>query len=320
MSGLEALTRPVRVCVYSPGARQATEDPAATTPELRSRLAEQHERHEVAWIPDTTPPACSDHNRALELARQATGVTGGRVRPLLRDTIEEALDRFLAEQRKFLPEETLEEYNSIIKFLQYTLNNYGPIDLFDEDEKRLLEDASANPESKTFCQTFGPKKIPGAIGMFLGYYIPRTLGTNAENPDGVGPVMRRLANWLIIQSYGIPAVDVQHMLEHVEEFASAQRLRRRWNLLREPDLEFDESEIEDSFAGSLRIRAVEPGVIQFEEPYEDRDWGNPLSNFSLTVTVPHEISELAKPGWEMHVEAILVKGAWITSETGDIYI
>ncbi|WFE59534.1 hypothetical protein [Micromonospora sp. WMMD712] len=320
VNGLEALTRPVQVCVHSPGACQAIEEPPTATPELLSRLAEQHERHDVAWIPDAAPSNHSDHDRARQLARRDKRVTADQIKPLLRHTIEEALDNFLAEQRKFLSEDTLENYESVLGFFRYSLNEYGQMDLFEEDEKRLFEDNYARPGGKTFCQIFGPERIPGAMGIFLSFYSTRKCIMPQGNLNAAGPAARRLANWLGIQSYGIPAVDVRRMLEDAEEFASAQRFRRKWNDLCEAGLEFDEPEVEENFAGSLRIGAVEPGVIHFEERYEDREQEDLSSALSLSVSVPREISDLARPGWGIYLEAILVEDRWLASEIGNIHL
>lgn len=318
VSGLEALTRRVRVCVHSPGARPASGEPAEADPELLSRLAAQRERHDVVWATDAEPPNRRDHDRARELAARDDEAARERIESPRRDSLEEALDKFLAEQREHLSEDTFEDYETVIDLLRGSLNNYGAQDL-QGDERRRFEDAyERHDDGGAFCRVFGPEKIPENIGEFLGYSMARKVITTQAVLQATGPTVSSLGHWLTTRDYGITAADVEHMLEYADDAAddlpAAEKLRRRWNDLCDAGFVFesDELEVQETVEDVLYVSAVEPGLIRFADHSEGRA-------VHIDVAVPEEISDLAKRGWEMYVEGALIEGEWQVSMIGTVY-
>ena len=73
-----------------------------------------------------------------------------------------------------------------------------------------------------------------------------------------------------------------------------------------PDINPDEVAEQDWVEDYLQISDVEPGKIWFEGGIGP-------------ITVPRKASDLARPGWSMHITAARVAGAWHLLEIGFVY-
>ncbi|TYK51061.1 hypothetical protein [Actinomadura decatromicini] len=293
---------------------RTADEPAEASSEALSRVASRSDRHNVIRAPDAEPPERGDHVRAPELTRHNQKAVRERIEDPRQDTIEQALEKFLAEQKKHLSTRTFTDYEEVVSLLRASLNNYGYQDL-DGDERRRFDDAyDQHRDGGAFCRTFGPEKIPENIGEFLGYFMARKVITTRRVLRATGPAVRRLGQWLAARDYAITAPDLEHMLEAADEAATdlpaAEELRRAWNDLRDTEPEIDEAEVEDTVEDVLFVRAVEPGLIHFADHSEDR---------VIEIPVPREISDLVKTGWEIYVEAALVDGEWRVSLIGTVY-
>ncbi|MCX4472203.1 hypothetical protein OOK41_18140 [Micromonospora sp. NBC_01655] len=313
VNGLEALTRPVRVIVYAPNAEPEIKASSKVNPALLSRLAAQCERHEVVWAPPDEPLNDDDNKRALELATREEAAAKERAMSLRGDNIVEALDKFLAEQRERRSKRAFANYRSVIELLLGCLNWRGYESLTDNSRQLYGAYDESREGGGGFCRLYGPEEIPGNIGGFLGSYVPKAILSQAAR-RAAGPVVRELGYWLTTRDYGITTADVQPMLEHADAAAyalpAAEKVQRRWNELCDAEREFGESEVEDAVEDFLFVSAVEPGLVRFAAYSPDR---------LIDVSVPQEISDLVKPGWEMYVEAALVEGEWCVSMIGTIY-
>jgi hypothetical protein len=95
-------------------------------------------------------------------------------------TIDEALDAFLADQRKRLSAKTLRNYENVVSLLRSSLNGYAYQSLAGLEEKRWRE-AFDGGDEEAFTRLFGPEKIVENLGEFLGYFMVRNRCTREEH-------------------------------------------------------------------------------------------------------------------------------------------
>jgi hypothetical protein len=79
-------------------------------------------------------------------------------------TIDEVLDEFLAEQEDRWSRATFEKYETVVGLLKRYMQSYFP---GHDGESEAVRKAGG-----TYCGTYGPKDIGGALSMFLGYFMP----------------------------------------------------------------------------------------------------------------------------------------------------
>ena len=94
-------------------------------------------------------------------------------------TIDEVLDRFLAEQREHLSDKTFHRYDEVVQLLRHSLDGYAYSSL-DDRERRRWEAEFESREDGAFCRLFGPEKIPEHVGAFLGYFMVRKVFAGQE--------------------------------------------------------------------------------------------------------------------------------------------
>jgi len=82
-------------------------------------------------------------------------------------TIDEALDRFLADQRERTSDKTFRRYQDVVQLLRHSLDGYAYSWLDENERQRWEKELEANEEG-AFCRLFGPEKIPEHLGAFLG--------------------------------------------------------------------------------------------------------------------------------------------------------
>ena len=85
-------------------------------------------------------------------------------------TIDETLDRFLADQRERLSEKTFRRYEDVVRLLRHSLDGYA-YSWLDENERQRWEKEFETNEEGAFCRLFGPEKIPDHLGAFLGDFM-----------------------------------------------------------------------------------------------------------------------------------------------------
>ncbi|MEJ2705084.1 MAG: hypothetical protein P8Z79_21815, partial [Sedimentisphaerales bacterium] len=106
---------------------------------------------------------------------------------------------------------TMRKYEDIISLFQSCLNNYAYQGL-DKQENELFDRLynAQGDEHREFCQIFGPEKIPGNVGEFLGYFMVRKVMCGKEMMRMAGTVIKKLGKWLEEKDYvkSESAVDV----------------------------------------------------------------------------------------------------------------
>jgi hypothetical protein len=99
--------------------------------------------------------------------------------PPAQQTIDGALEQFLAEKRERLSPRTFRNYAEVVELLRHSLDGYAYSSL-DVEERARWEEAFEADEERAFCRLFGPEKIPEHLGEFLGYFMVRKVIAGQE--------------------------------------------------------------------------------------------------------------------------------------------
>lgn len=231
-------------------------------------------------------------------------------------TIEKVFEDFLIEQKKRLKPKTIAGYEEIIGLLTHHLNGYGH-QLLSRKETALFEKHynAEGKEHREFCQIFGPDKIVGNLGEFLGYFMVRKVMAGGETMRMSGTVTKKLCKWLAQKGY----ISKEDAMEGAEDGAAAARdlpIAERAvtilygaanEVLFNPDEVSDEDYLDfDHFA----ITKVEPGKLWLE--VDGAEIAGP-------VIVPKEATKLLRKDWNISCSLARVKGKWRMVEMGNVY-
>ena len=229
--------------------------------------------------------------------------------PRTMTNIAQALDAFLAEQRARLSERTYRRYHEVIGLLQHSMNDYGPNTL-DEAEYSRWE-AAYDDDPDAFVNLFGPEKIPGQLGEFLGWFMVRKVMAGQELLKAAGTVTKKLSKWLETNDH-ISTTEAAVMADQAADAAvELPAADKRGHIIYEkirklprfsPDDIADEHWLEDMFT----IERVEPGKL----------W---LSEVPEPVKVPRAASDLARQGWAVTGTVAKIGGQWRFAEIGNVY-
>ena len=226
------------------------------------------------------------------------------------ETIDQALDAFLGEQRLRLSDRTYRNYADVIGLLRDSLNMYAYSSLTAADAKHRQKAFDAGDE-EAFCHLFGPQEIPPHLGEFLGYFMVRKVIAGQELLKAAGTVTGKLVRWLEKEAYiepDVAAIAGERARESARTLPAAERLG---SLLQDvaanaSDVDPDDVNNEDWVEEQLMISQIEPGRIWFEGDVGPFD-------------VPKRASDLAKPGWMVFIVAVRVKKRWHLFEAGSVY-
>jgi hypothetical protein len=225
-------------------------------------------------------------------------------------TIDEALDRFLADQRERTSEKTFRRYQDVVQLLRHSLDGYAYSWLDENERQRWEKELEANEEG-AFCRLFGPEKIPEHLGAFLGDFMVRKVFASQELLKASGTVTGKLVRWLS-QHGCIDDQSAQDASEQARDAARDLPVADRLGMMlhdlaaNSPDIDPDQVAEQDWAEDYLAITDVEPGKIWFEGGVGP-------------ITVPQKASDLARPGWSMHITAARLNDAWRLLEIGFVY-
>jgi hypothetical protein len=225
-------------------------------------------------------------------------------------TIDEALDRFLADQRERTSEKTFRRYPDVVQLLRHSLDGYAYSWLDENERQRWEKEFEANEEG-AFCRLFGPEKIPEHLGAFLGDFMVRKVFASQELLKASGTVTGKLVRWLS-QHGCIDDQSAQDASEQARDAARDLPVADRLGMMlhdlaaNSPDIDPDQVAEQDWVEDYLAITDVEPGKIWFEGGVGP-------------ITVPQKASDLARPGWSMHITAARLNDAWRLLEIGFVY-
>ncbi len=220
-------------------------------------------------------------------------------------TIDRVFEEFLAEQEVRLSPKTFDRYDQILHLFRSCLENYWPG--HDHEEYDRITD-----EGGTFCGSFGPEELPGAVGEFLGYFMPHKVMAGKETMKAAGTVTKKLMKWLIEKSY----VEDTEAVEMAEERA-ADAARDLPAALDVVDLLEDyldqhaperySQEIGDHFT----VMRIEPGKLWLEPfVYGDSVIG--------PIPVPREVSRMCEEGWDISGIAVKTPKGWRLLEVWNV--
>lgn len=225
-------------------------------------------------------------------------------------TIEQALREFLAEQRALLSPRTFRRCEDVVWLMRECLERYGHSSL-DADERRRWEKAVEAGEERAFCRLFGPERILEHLGGFLDWFMVRKVLAGPGLLRASGTVTGKLVRWLSERGY-IDENSSEDAADHARDAARDLPLADRLGRLlqdvadRTPEIEVDAIAAQDWMQDHLVISDVQPGRIWFE-----RGVG--------PISVPHQASDLAQPGWSAFVTAARIAGSWQLLEAGFVY-
>ncbi|MGI5493615.1 hypothetical protein [Microtetraspora malaysiensis] len=225
-------------------------------------------------------------------------------------TIDEALRRFLEEQRARLAPRTFRTYEEVIDLFRDCMNMYGSNTLDEEDEKRWRE-AFDNGDEDAFTRLLDVGYIESMLGEFLGYFMIRKVMAGQGLLRAAGTVTKKLVTWLAEQGVidrETAAAQAAQAADAARDLPKADRLAEALHQLslktphRDPDT--TDRWVEEGIP--LPITKVEPGKLWFDEEI------GPLA-------VPPEISDLARTGWEATVVLAFTRNRWWLVEVGNVY-
>ncbi len=109
------------------------------------------------------------------------------------------LAEFLDEQKARWSASTSARYETIVHLLKSYCESYWPG--HDDEHDRVIKAGG------TYCGTFGPEDIPSAFPMFLDYFMPYKVIGREVTFKAAGPVVKKLAKWLVAKGYAPNAGD-----------------------------------------------------------------------------------------------------------------
>ncbi|MGH3621556.1 MAG: hypothetical protein ACRDQ5_07175 [Sciscionella sp.] len=225
-------------------------------------------------------------------------------------TIDEALTRFLDEQRKRLSARTFRNYEDVIGLLRDCLSGYGPNMLSGADHDRWRQ-AYDDGDEDAFCTQMSAACIVDLLDEFLGYFMVRKVIAGQELLRASGTVTKKLVRWL--QDCGL--VDPAAAENQAHKAASAARdlpnAERLANALYEislatPIRDRDGAQHWIEHDLPLTITKTEPGKLWFEG-----DIG--------PLPVPRTIDQLAQTGWAVTAVLAYARQRWWLVEVGNVY-
>ena len=150
------------------------------------------------------------------------------------------------------------------------------------------------------------------LGHFAVRYGPGTKGFLRA----VGPVMEKLATWLVQKGLWMSKdhawyrelVGEQpgHHLVGCEEFVRLLWQHAETHPVRAPDDLPDEDYLDEEFM----IRSVEPGKLSLETLLGGED---------IVLTLPKALTAKARAGWSVNLELARLRGKWRILSVGNAY-
>jgi len=234
-------------------------------------------------------------------------------------TIDQVFEEFLAEQRERLKPRTVSRYEDVLNLLRHHLNGYAYESLSNVESALFDRHYNAKGDDhREFCQLFGPDKIVGSLGMFLGYFMIRKVMAGQDLKRAAGTVAKKLSKWLATKGY-ISEEEAQAGADEGTEAArDLPKAERAAQVLFEAveDLTIDPNDLADEDYlefDHFTIRKIEPGRLWLEifESGERHLYG--------PVRVPKTATTLLRRGWDISCSLGRVRGKWWIVEVANVY-
>ena len=233
-----------------------------------------------------------------------------------KETIEQVLQAFLAEQSARLAKTTYSKYETVIELLEASLERYSYNNL-DGEEKQLFDQHYRDQmldEENVFCNLFGPDKIASGVVEFLSYFLPHKVTGSKDLLKTSATVIKKLGRWLFDKGYidqddfdmiTDEAVKAAQELPAIDDFEEAL-----YDYLAESELDDvvdEEEELDDIF----EVIAVKPGKLTLET-YDTN------GAVEIEIKVPLKLSKLCRVGWQMNLLLVKTSKGWTIAEAGRI--
>jgi len=229
------------------------------------------------------------------------------------ETITAALAQFLSETGAGNPRSTGSPAAVIDVFQEY-LNGWAHEDLTPCERQRFEQESA---ESRRFCDIFDTRRIqPHHLNGMLGHFAVRHGFGTKGFLRAVGPVMEKLAAWLVHRGFW-EAKDYTWYRELVGE-QPGQRLagcdelvRLLWqHVAAHPADAPDDLPDGDYLDEEFTIRSVAPGRLHLETLAGGEE---------IVVTLPKAVTAKARAGWSVKLELARLRGKWRVLSVGNAY-
>lgn len=234
-------------------------------------------------------------------------------------TIDQVLEEFLAQQRKRLKPRTVSRYEDVLNLLRHHLNGYAYEGLSEAESALFDRHFNAEGEEhREFCQLFGPDKIIGNLGSFLGYFMIRKVMAGQDLKRAAGTVTKKLSKWLAAKGYvsdDEAQAGTDRGAEAARDLPKAERAAGILfdaveNLAIDPNDLADEDYLEfDHFT----ITKVEPGKLWLE------NFEGGKTHLYGPLPVPNSATKLLREGWDISCSLGRVRGKWRIVEVANVY-
>lgn len=224
-------------------------------------------------------------------------------------TIDQALAAFLEEWRTEVDRDGFTHHSDIVDLLKSSLNGYA-YDALDHFERRRWEQAFEAGDEEAFTRLFGPDKIPGHLGEFLGYFMIRKVIAPPKLTADAGRVSRELVEWLAARAWIDPeaVADAVERADHAtSDLPRAERLGQLlYKQARRTRIDQRALADDDFVEDYLTIERVEPRALWFEGGIGP-------------VPISAAAAKLAQPGWSINLVIGRVGRQWHVLEVGNVY-
>ena len=229
-------------------------------------------------------------------------------------TIREALRQFLKETGPGNPGSTASP-SAVIRVFESYLDGWAHEDLNPFERQRFERDYS---DGRRFCDIFDASHIkPHHLSAMLGHHAIRHGPSTRGFLKAVGPVMRKLAQWLTEQGfwtaedrrwYGeLVGDNPGRDLSACEQFAGLLQEYVARHGREVPDEVPDENYYDDQFT----IADVEPGKLQLDALIAGDE--------PIVLHLPKSVTSKAKAGWSVTLELARIRGKWRVLGAGGVY-
>lgn len=227
-------------------------------------------------------------------------------------TIEQVLSQFLDASAQRLKPATRRKYESVIELFTASMNSYGPATLSAAETATFNAFYNAKgPAHREYCQVFGPEKIDGNVGEFLGWFMPRKVMCGKELLKAAGTVTKKLAQWLCEQGY----VEAESAEAAVRAGARAAKTLPAAERLAETLYDYcDRHPVEDwtdEIDDRFEVKKIERGKLHLVAVLNGDE--------TIVLNLPKAITDLCQVGWEISLALGKTNRGWRILESGGVY-
>jgi hypothetical protein len=229
------------------------------------------------------------------------------------ETITVALAQFLNESGAGNPRSTGSPA-AVIELFQEYLNGWAHEDLTPCERQRFEREYA---ENRRFCDVFDARRIqPHHLNALLGHFAVRHGPGTKGFLQAVGPVMEKLATWLVQKGFWaakdyawyreLVGEKPGHQLVGCDEFVRLLWQHAEAHAVHAPGDLPEEDCVDEEFM----IRSVEPGKLSLETLLGGED---------IVLKLPKALTAKARAGWSVNLELARVRGKWRILSVGNVY-